>query len=242
MDLQARNMPVIERADAGFKGFLNKVYSYMGGGLILSGLTAYLASTPPFIKLLYTFNPTTHTLEASGLGWLILFSPLALLLFQRIFLKNASVQTQGFIFWLFCALMGLSFGGVFLVYTAASLMQVFLITAGAFLALSYYGRTTKRDLSAWGSFLFMGLIGIILAMLVNMFFRSGMVSFVLSIVSVVVFAAFTAYDTNRLKMIYNNTTLTEEERQSLAISGALNLYIDFVNLFLQLLKIMGDRR
>lgn len=239
MELNTRQVNAIERADQGLRAFFGKVYNYLSGGLVLSAAMAYIASHEPVVNWMYTIN--NNTISPSGLGWVVMLAPLILIFMFGSAVNHANPQKASMLFWVFSALFGLSLGYVFLLYSGASIAQTFLVTAGSFLALSIFGSSTKRDLSSWGSFLFMGLIGVVLASIVNIFLKSSTTDFVLSVIGVFIFAGFTAYDTNRLKAMYYAANTTEQQ-QSIAISGALNLYLDFVNLFLYLLRFLGDRK
>ncbi|MDE2446610.1 MAG: Bax inhibitor-1/YccA family protein, partial [Alphaproteobacteria bacterium] len=221
------------------RAYMLRVYNYMAVGLALTGLAAY-----------FTFNMAVQNgaLTAFGtaifvgpLKWVVILAPLALVFFMSFRLHTLSVATAQAVFWIYAALVGVSFGSLGLIYTSGSIARVFLITAVAFGSLSLWGYTTKRDLSGWGSFLFMGLMGIIVASLVNIFFASSAMNFALSVISVLVFTGFTAYDTQAIKETYyeadSATTMGHK-----AIMGALRLYLDFINLFLSLLRLFGDRR
>jgi len=228
--------------DEGLRSYMLKVYNYMGAGLAITGIAAILtfmaavdgsgasAALTPFGQMLFT----------SPLKWVVIFAPLAMVFFMSFRIHTLSVQTAQLLFWVYAALMGLSFASLGLVYTHGSIAQVFLITAGTFGAMSLYGYTTKRDLTGWGSFLFMGLIGLIIASLVNIFFASSAMTFVLSVIGVLIFTGLTAYDTQKIKEMYyaadDGTVMGRK-----AIMGALNLYLDFINLFLSLLRLFGNR-
>ena len=178
---------------------------------------------------------------ASAFKWVVIFAPLGMVFFLSARINSMSLSGAQIAFWVFAALMGLSLASIFLVYAHASIARVFFITAASFGALSLYGYTTKRDLSAWGSFLFMGLIGIIIAMLVNLFLASSALQFAISVIGVLVFAGLTAYDTQQIKeMYYVGDDGTVAGRK--AVMGALRLYLDFINLFMMLLQLFGDRR
>jgi uncharacterized protein len=178
---------------------------------------------------------------ASAFKWVVIFAPLGMVFFLSARLNSMSLSAAQISFWVFAALMGLSLGSIFLVYAHASIARVFFITAASFGALSLYGYTTQRDLSAWGSFLFMGLIGIIIAMLVNLFLASSALQFAISVIGVLIFAGLTAYDTQQIKeMYYAGDDGTVAGRK--AVMGALRLYLDFINLFMMLLQLFGDRR
>jgi FtsH-binding integral membrane protein len=228
--------------DAGLRAHMLRVYNYMLIGLVLTGATAWAVISVPEIQgLFYAVNPQTGRLGLSALGWVALIAPLGLVLLLSFRIQHMSVGAAQATFWGYAALLGVSLAPVLLLYTGASVAQVFFITAATFGAMSLYGYTTRSDLSSWGSFLFMGLIGIIIASIVNMFLASGMMSFVISVIGVVVFTGLTAYDTQYIKEMYvasDDGTIAGRK----AIMGALKLYLDFVNLFLMLLRLLGNRR
>ncbi len=226
----------------GLRQFMIRVYNYMAAGLCLTALTAwFVANNESILRLFFNISPAGQLMGMSGLGWLMLLAPLIMVFaFYWVVARGTPTQVQ-MLFWSYAAIMGISFTPIFLVYTGASLARVFLITAGTFGAMSLYGYTTKRDLSAFGSFLFMGLIGIILASVVNIFLKSTGMDFAISILAVFIFTGLTAYDTQKIRNMYldedGSDTFTKK-----AIVGALSLYLDFINLFLYLLRFMGDRR
>jgi FtsH-binding integral membrane protein len=226
--------------DAGLRAYMLRVYNYMLLGLALTGLTAWFtASTPAFSQLFFETTARGYTLSA--LGWVVLLAPLGLVFFLSWRIQQMSFATAQAVFWGYAALMGIGLTPVLLLYTGASVAQVFFITSATFGAMSLWGYTTKRDLSGFGSFLFMGLIGIIIASLVNMFLQSSMMQWVISVIGVVIFTGLTAYDTQRIKEMYfvgDDGTVVGKK----ALMGALSLYLDFINLFLMLLRLMGDRR
>jgi FtsH-binding integral membrane protein len=226
--------------DAGLRAYMLRVYNYMLMGLALTGAVAWFtASTPAFLSLFFQMTPGGYTM--APLGWVVLFAPLGLVLFLSFRIQHMSLGAAQATFWVYAGLMGLSLTPILLLYTGASVAQVFFITAATFGAMSLYGYTTGRDLSSFGSFLFMGLIGIIIASLVNMFLQSGMMQWIISVIGVGIFTGLTAYDTQRIKESYyvgDDGTITGKK----AVMGALSLYLDFVNLFLMLIRLMGDRR
>ncbi|HMI95801.1 MAG TPA: Bax inhibitor-1/YccA family protein [Micropepsaceae bacterium] len=226
--------------DAGLRAYMLRVYNYMLMGLGLTGLTAWFtASTPAFAQLFFTQAAGGYSL--SGLGWIVLLAPLALVFFISFRIQQMSFATAQATFWVYAGLMGIGLTPILLLYTGASVAQVFFTTAATFGAMSLWGYTTKRDLSGFGSFLFMGLIGILIASVVNMFLQSGMMQWIISVLGVLIFTGLTAYDTQSIKETYfvgDDGTVTGKK----AIMGALRLYLDFINLFLMLLRLMGDRR
>ena len=218
--------------DAGLRDYMLRVYNYMTGGLALTGLVAYAVAATPSV-----FN----TIYGSGLSFLVMLSPLAFVLVLSFGIHKLKASTAQMLYWAFAAVMGLSLAHIFIIYTGTSIARVFFITAGTFGAMSLYGYTTKRDLTAWRSFLFMGLIGIIIASIVNMFIQSTMMHFLISVVGVLVFVGLTAYDTQKIKESYSAGDGSETMAKK-SIMGALRLYLDFINLFLMLLRLFGARR
>lgn len=218
--------------NVGLRAHLQKVYAYMAGGIGFTGLVSYMVAATPAL-----FN----SLMAPPLGYVFLFAPLGVALFLSFGIQKLRSQTAQLLFWLYAGLMGISLSAVFLMYTGQSISRIFLVTSLTFGSMSLYGYTTKRDLSAFGSFLFMGLIGVVLASLVNLFMKSSALQFALSVISVLVFTGLTAYDTQAIRNMYDER-LPEETLRKMALFGALQLYLDFVNIFLSLLRLFGDRR
>ena len=217
--------------DAGLRAYMLRIYNYMTVGLALTGVVAYLtASTPALFYAIY----------GTPLKWVVMFAPLIMVFFIMPRFNRMSASAAQLTYWIFAGIMGLSMSIIFLAYTGASIAEVFFITAGMFASLSLYGYTTKRSLASWRSFLFMGLIGIILAMAVNIFLASEMMGFVISVLGVLVFAGLTAYDTQVIKEMYYEGDGTEVMTKK-SIMGALRLYLDFLNMFLFLLAIFGRR-
>ncbi|MDR2007739.1 MAG: Bax inhibitor-1/YccA family protein [Alphaproteobacteria bacterium] len=214
------------------RSYMLRVYNYMGFGLILTGLIAYLtASTPAMVNAIY----------GTPLGMVVMFAPLAFILVLSFGVNKIQASTAQMLFWLFCAVMGVSISYIFLLYTGVSITRVFLITAATFLTMSIYGYTTKADLSKMGAILMMALIGIIIAMIVNIFMKSSQLDFAISIIGVIVFTGLTAWDTQRIKSNFDERMDSSTLKKS-AILGALALYLNFINLFLMLLRLVGDRR
>ncbi|MGE0754654.1 MAG: Bax inhibitor-1/YccA family protein [Alphaproteobacteria bacterium] len=227
--------------DVGLRSYMLRIYNYMASGLLLTGIVAlFTANSPAMLNMLYT--QTAEGFGPSGLGYLVMFAPLAFILVMSFGMNRMSVFALQATFWGFAVVMGLSLANIFLAFTGVSVARMFFITAGAFGALSLYGYTTQKDLSGWGSFLFMGLIGIILASLVNLFLASSALQFAISVIGVLVFAGLTAYDTQKLKTIYYQVAGSAEMMAKVSIMGALNLYLDFINMFIMLLQLFGDRR
>jgi FtsH-binding integral membrane protein len=218
--------------DAGLRQHMIRVYNHMTAGLIVTGIIAFLVSTSPSVL---------QTIFYSPLRYLVMFAPLAFVLVMSFGLQRLSLPALTAIFYGYSATMGLSLSFIFIVYTHAMIAQVFFITAATFLAMSLYGYTTRSSLANWGSFLMMGLFGIIIAGLVNMFFHSPGVSFAISAIGVLVFTGLTAYDTQRIKETYSESW-GEVANGKLALMGALRLYLDFVNLLLMMLRLLGGNR
>jgi uncharacterized protein len=217
--------------DLGLRRYMLQVYNFMAAGLGVTGLVAYAAVATGL------YQQIAHT----PLIWLVMLAPLGAVLFLSFRMERMSTGAAQATFWAYAALMGLSLAGIFLLYTGTSIARVFFITAGTFAAMSLYGYTTQRDLSQFGSFLFMGLIGIVLASLVNIFIGSSALQFAISVIGVIIFTGLTAWDTQRIKEVYLESDpgdlLTKK-----ALMGALSLYLDFINLFVMLLQLVGQRR
>ena len=208
-----------------------RVYNYMASGLALTGITAYVVAHTGLYQVLF----------GSGLGIIVMLAPLGIVFFLGIKIRTMKHTTAQWLFWVFSILMGASLSYVFLAYTDTSIVRVFFITMGMFGAMSLYGYTTKRSLVSWGSFLFMGLIGVIIAMVVNIFLQSELMYFVISVVGVLVFLGLTAYDTQRIKDVYR-----ESDGQAVmvkkSVMGALSLYLNFINIFILLMHLFGAAR
>jgi hypothetical protein len=227
--------------DVGLREYMLRIYNYMASGLALTGIVAYVAAnTPAIISLLYAVGPA-GALQPTGLAWIVMLSPLAFILVLSFGIQRMKASTAQAVFWAFSGVMGLSLAHIFLAYTGTSIARVFFITAGTFAGMSLYGYTTKRDLTGMGSFLFMGLIGIIIASLVNMFLQSSAMHFVISVIGVLVFVGLTAFDTQKIKSMYLESDGSEVAAKK-AIMGAVTLYLDFINLFIMLLRLFGERR
>ena len=244
--LNTQNKTVVQAGtdveiDASLREYMLRVYNYMASGLALTGLVAYFsANTPAILNMLYIASESGQ-LQPTGLAYVVMFSPLAFVLVLSFGINKMQASTAQVVFWAFAAVMGLSLANIFLVYTGASITRVFFITAGTFAGMSLYGYTTKRDLSGMGSFLIMGLIGIIIASIVNMFLASSALHFVISVVGVLVFVGLTAYDTQKIKSMFVETDGAEVMTKK-AVMGALTLYLDFINMFIMLLRLFGQRR
>ncbi len=223
--------------DAGLRTYMLSVYNYMASGVLLTGLVALLFAKSGYVAIM--FNESGRGL--SGLGFLISLAPLAFVFTLSFGINRLSTSTAQILFWLYAAAVGLSLSTIFVVYTDASIALTFFSTAAAFAGLSLYGYTTKRDLSVFGTFLIMGLVGLIVASILNVFLQSNTMSLVIAFVGVLLFAGLTAYDTQKIKSIYNQVAGTEFMGKSI-VMGALTLYLDFINMFMFLLRFMGDRR
>ena len=228
--------------DMGLRAYMLKIYNYMASALALTGIVAMIAAnTPAFISALYNVQDG-HIAGMTGLGWIVMFAPLGLVMWLGMGINRLSVAAAQGIFWAYATLVGLSLTSVFIVYTGESIAKTFFVTAGTFGGMSLYGYTTKKDLSGWGSFLMMGVIGLIIASVVNIFMHSSAVSFAISVIGVLIFVGLTAYDTQKLKAMYYQVAGNSEAMAKASIMGALNLYLDFLNIFLYLLRFMGDRK
>jgi FtsH-binding integral membrane protein len=227
----------VEAIDQGLRAFMLGVYNNMAMGLAVTGIVAY------GIAMWATTNAAVaQTLYGSPLRWVIILAPLAFVFGLSAGVHRMQPATARLAFLAFAAVMGLSLSSIFLVFTGESIARTFFVTAASFGALSLWGYTTKRDISGWGSFLFMGVIGIIIAMLVNLFLASSALQFAISVIGVLVFAALTAYDTQRLKYTYDLVAGDQVAAGRASIIGALELYLDFINLFMFLLRFMGNSR
>lgn len=221
----------VERIDEGLRSHMLSVYNYMGLALALTGLTAFVTATTPFMVQLIFGTP---------LQWVAMLAPLGFVFFLGARVHKMSVSATQITFWAFAVAMGLSLSSIFLVFTGESIARVFFITAATFGAMSLYGYTTSRDLSKFGSFLFMGLIGIIVAMVVNIFLASSALQFAISVIGVLVFTGLTAWDSQRIKEEYSSLSTGELQAKG-AVMGALSLYLNFINLFMMLLHLFGNR-
>lgn len=234
---------VVESAavDEGLRSYMLRVYNYMASGVLLTGIVALLVYTSPAMAGLLFKMQGDFIVGYTGLGWLAVFAPLGFVLAMSFGLQRMQVTTLQLLFWAFAGIMGLSLSSIFFVYTGISIAQIFFISAATFGALSLWGYTTKKNLSAWGSFLFMGLIGILIASVVNIFLGSAMLDFFVSVVGVLVFAGLTAYDTQKIRDQYSlNHDGSVVSKQ--AVMGALTLYLDFINMMMMLLRLFGNRR
>lgn len=229
--------------DSGLRSYFLQIYNYMASALLLTGLVAYFGSnSPALIAILYNANEAGQITGLSGAGWLVALAPIGVSLFFGFKLQSMSIGAAKALFWGFAALMGLSLMSLFLAYTGASIARVFFITAITFGGMSLYGYTTQRDLTGFGSFLIMGAWGLFVGFIVNMFLQSTGFQFVLSAIGVLVFTGLIAYDTQNLKRMYYQMSGGADMLAKASIMGALQLYLDFINLFIMLMRLVGDRR
>ena len=229
--------------DAGLRAYMLRVYNYMLVGLGLTGAVAWLTANTPLVNVFYNQVQTANGIgiQPNILGWIAVFAPLAMVFFLSFRLQKMSFAAAQTTFWVYAALMGVSLSTILFLYTGTSIALTFFVTAATFGAMSLWGYTTSRDLTGFGSFLFMGLIGLILASLANFFFRSSQLQFVVSVIGVLIFTGLTDYDSQSIKNMYFTGDDSETTGKK-AIMGALRLYLDFINLFLYLLRFMGNRR
>lgn len=228
---QTKTNAATRAIDIGLRQFMLRVYNNMGLGLIASGVISYLIGTN---------DALAATIWNGPLAWVAMLAPLAVVMVMSFGIEKLSAGTANVLFYLYSALMGVSLSSIFVIYELGSIVQVFFITAATFLSMSLYGYTTKRDLSGFGSFLIMGVFGLVIAGLVNLFLQSSAFSFVISAIAVLVFVGLTAYDTQRIRDMYYYAE--DEQREKLAVHGALALYLDFINIFISLLNILGNRK
>lgn len=216
--------------DEGLRQHMLRVYNYMGLGLVITGLVAFFVGSTPALYV---------PIFGSPLKWVVMFAPLAFVMFFSFKVNSISAGAAQTLFWAFCAVMGLSMASIFLVFTGASIARTFFISAAMFGAMSLYGYTTKTDLTKFGSFLIMGLVGVVIASIVNIFLGSSMLQFIVSVVGIIVFLGLTAWDTQSIKEQFaeNNGA---EANQKLAVMGALSLYLSFINIFQLLLSLTGQ--
>jgi len=217
--------------DEGLRQHMLRVYNYMGIGLVLTGLVAFIVGTTPALYVPIFSTP---------LKWVVMLAPLAFVFFFSFRMESMSASGAQTLFWAFCAVMGLSLASIFLVFTGTSIARTFFIAAAMFGATSLYGYTTKRDLSQFGSFLIMGLLGVVIAGVVNLFLASSALQFAISVIGIVVFVGLTAWDTQSIKEQYAEN-FDAESKQKLAVFGAFSLYLNFINIFQLLLNFTGQR-
>ena len=223
-------VPTVAR-DAGLRSYMLKVYNYMASGVLLTGI----------ISLLFFNSGYAEQVMATPLKWLIILAPLGFVMVMSFGMHRLSTATLQTLFWAFAGAMGLSMSTIFMVYTGVSIAQTFFAVSAGFLGLSLFGYTTKKDLSGFGTFLIMGVVGLLVAMLINLFLQSPAMQLAISAIGVLLFAGLTAYDTQKIKSMYDQVAGTDMMGK-VVIMGALNLYLDFINMFTFLLSFMGDRR
>ncbi len=219
--------------DASLRQYMVKIYNFMSIALAISGAIAFLVAGSPALM---------QAIFGTPLAWVVMLAPLGFVFFFTYKLNSISAATAKSYLWIYSALMGLSLSTIFIAYTGASIARVFFITASTFGAMSLYGYSTKKDLTAMGSFLTMGLIGLIIASIVNIFLKSSAFEFAISAIGVLIFIGLTAYDTQRIKQSYYQFSGNDEAAGKMAVIGALNLYMDFINLFIMMLRFFGDRK
>ena len=231
--------------DEGLRAYMLKVYNYMATGVLLTGIIALITFKMSVVTdasgSIVALTEIGNAIYLSGLKWIIMLAPLGIVFYMSFGINKMSSSKAQTVFWIFAGLMGLSLSSILLVYTGMSVTRVFFISSATFGAMSIYGYTTKRDLTKLGSFLMMGLFGIIIASIVNIFMKSSMMYFVISILGVLIFVGLTAYDTQKIKNMYVASD-TGEMMGKKAVMGALTLYLDFINLFIMLLRLFGQRR
>ena len=228
--------------DAGLRAFMLGVYNKVGLGLVLSGALAYVTSSPAVAPLLFKVTASGALAGYTLLGMIVAFSPLVVILASGFLMKAATPRNSGILYWTIVSLIGASMGALLLAYTGVSVATTFFVTAAAFGGLSLVGYTTKKDLTGFGTFLIMGVIGLVIASIVNMFLHSSAMAFIINALGVLIFSGLIAYDTQRLKMTYYQLGGDQSSAAVATNYGALNLYLDFINLFQFLLAFLGNRR
>ena len=240
----ARAQTTTAAYDEGLRAYMLRVYNYMTVALAMTGVIAYavsVLSVEAFTANGIVFTTFGQTLFLTPLFFIVMLAPLGLVVLFSFRIHKMSASSAQMVFWAFAALMGISLSSIFIQYTGASVARVFFITAATFGAMSLYGYTTKRDLTSWGQFLFIGLIGLIIAIIVNIFVGSSALQFAISVIGVIIFVGLTAYDTQRIKETYS-ASMDGEMTTKTAIFGALKLYLDFINLFIMLMSLLGNNR
>ena len=224
--------------DDGLRRYFLKIYQMMSAGLAITALSAFAVfSVPALANMMFNITPNGYLTGLTGIGWLISFAPLGISLFFAFGYSRLSSENAQMLFWIYAALMGMSLASLGFVYTGASITKTFLICSGMFGGMSLYGYSTQKDLTSMGSFLYMGLLGLILASLANMFFQSSAMELALSVIGVAIFTGLIAYDTQKLKSLYY-----QGADDKTGIMAAFTLYLDFVNLFIYLLRFLGVRK
>jgi len=228
--------------DQGLREYFLKIYNYMAMALVLTGIAAVATiSFPPLSNLMFNISPSGHFLGNTGMGTLVMFAPLAIAVYFFMGFGRMNVQTAQVLFWVYAALTGMSLASLALIYTGESIARTFFVCASVFGGMSIYGYSTNRDLTSMGSFMVMGLIGIVCVSLVNLFLRSPAIEFATSLMGVVIFIGLIAWDTQKIKSMYYSSG-AGEFGQKVSIMAAFTLYLDFLNLFLYLLRFFGNRR
>lgn len=229
--------------DLGLRSYMIKVYNYMFLALLLTGLSAYITITFPTITHIIYIVQNGVIKGFSSIGLVLLISPIFISLFLSFNLPKIPVFQAHILFWLYACLLGISLSSIFIIYTKENIAYIFFITASIFGIMSLYGYTTKRDLLSLNTFLFMGIIGLVIASLINLFLKSNLLQFALSIISIFIFTALTAYDAQRIKSTYDFYYAQDKNTSNkIAIIGALNLYLDFINIFIHLLQLFGKKK
>ena len=229
--------------DQGLRSYMLKVYNYMASGLLLTAVIAYFAGTSDAFLATVLTQGADGAMGIAPIGYVIMFAPLAMVFFMMFKLNSMSTQTLQITFWTYAVLMGLSLFSIFLIYTQTSILRVLFVTAGTFGLLSMYGYATKRDLTSWGTFLMVGMWAMLIVSLVNMFLlKSSGLQLAMSYIGVLLALGLTAYDTQKVKEVYYTTGGSPDAVKRASILGALSLYFDFIYLFINLLRIMGERR
>ena len=218
--------------DEGLRSYMLRVYNYMATGLAATGVVAYIVANTPFLM---------NAIFGTPLMWVVMLAPIGMVMYLGAKIRTMSVGAAQTSFWIFSVLMGMSLASIFVIYTGTSIARVFFSTSGVFGAMRLYGYTHHGHLPGWGSFLFMGLIGILIASVVNMFLASSALMFAISVIGVLVFVGLTAYDTQNIKNMYAESDSTAVTNKK-AIMGALKLYLDFINLFIMMMHLSGARR
>ena len=225
--------------DVGLRQYMLRVYNYMASGLALTGIVAYMVANSSLLGLFFAATP--RGIAPTLLGWVAMIAPIGIVFLLSFRVHAMSAAAAQAAFWAYAAINGIGLTTIFLQFTGVSVVRVFFITAATFGAMSLYGYTTKKDLSGWGSFLIMGVVGILIAGIINIFLQSGALQFAISVIGLLVFAALTAYDTQRLKDEYYSVAGDGEAVKKASIFGALSLYLDFVNMFQFMLSLFGGQ-
>lgn len=227
--------------DAGLRSFMLRIYNMMAIGLVLTGLSAWATATiPALTSIMYVVRPDGGIAGVTLFGMLVTFSPLVVVFAMGFGMQRMKASTAGAVFMLFSVLMGLSLSSIFFTYTTESIARTFFITSATFAGMSLWGYTTKRDLTGMGHFMIMGVVGLVFASIVNLFLQSSALQFAVSVIGVIAFTGLTAYDTQKLKEMYARGA-DRESTNKLVVNGALTLYLDFINLFIFLLQLLGRR-